>query len=147
MSLSAMTAPQPGPSLLPRIQGLLTGPGFVALGAYMFIKLGPSPGSASYKAACAIAGFGLLWSALALWLPAGRWWNLLRWCSMNLLMLCAFVAGLEAAGRVARIDFAHLGKKHVPDPREAYPIWSREPDVPLPEVFFLHRGPAVWTGQ
>lgn len=142
-----MTAQQPGHSMLPRIPGLLTGPGFIALGAYIFIKVGPPPGSTSYKAACAIAGFGLLWSVLALLLPVGRWWNLLRWCSMNLLVLCAFVAVLEAAGRVARIDFAHLGKKNAPDPREAYPIWSREPDLPLPEVYFQHRGPATWTGQ
>ncbi len=142
-----MTAPSPFRGLLSRLPGLLTGPGFIAVGAYILVKMAPPPGAVTYKIALAVAAFGLLWSALSLLLPAGRWWNLLRWCSMNLLVLSSLVAAIEVTGRLAKINFATLGKKNTVDPRQAYPIWAREPDQPLPEVFFQHKGPARWTGQ
>ncbi|MDB6075943.1 MAG: hypothetical protein JWO89_3583 [Verrucomicrobiaceae bacterium] len=147
MRMSSMTAPSPFKGLLSRLPGLLTGPGFIAIGAYILVKMAPPPGAVTYKIAFAVAGFGLLWSALSLLLPVGRWWNLLRWCSMNLLVLSSLVAVIEVTGRLAKINFAALGKKNAADPRQAYPIWAREPDQALPEVFFQHRGPAHWTGQ
>lgn len=149
MGLSTMTAQssQPLNGLLGRLPGLLTGPGFIAVGAYILVKMAPPPGAPTYKIALVLAGFGLLWSLLSLVLPAGRCWNLIRWCSMNLLVLSTLVAVIEVTGRLAKINFAALGRKDAVDPRQAYPIWAREPDLPLPEVFFQHKGPASWTGQ
>ena len=133
--------------LLARLPGLLTGPGFIAVGAYVFIKAAPAVGTATFKISCALAGIGFLWSILALLLPQGRIWQWLRWASMNLMVLTTFAAVIEVSGRVTKFNFGAIGAKKALQARQAYPIWSREPDKPLPEVYFQHNGPASWTGQ
>ena len=149
LSLSPMTArpSPPAPTLLARLPGLLAGPGFMGVGAYIMVTVRPSPGAFLHTTALAIALFGLLWSAFSLWLPSGRWWRWLRWCSMNLLVLSSFVVAIEALGRIAQINFAALGKAGTADPRQSYPVWAREPVEPLPEVYVRHQGPATWSGQ
>ena len=141
------TTSHPVMGLLARLPGLLAGPGFVAIAAYILARMMPPAGSAAYWVALGLVVFGVLWSALSLILPQGRWWSFLRWCSMNLVILGALVGGIETIGRAMKINFNALGCEARTDPRTAYPIWAREPDEPVPEVFFRHKGPATWTGQ
>jgi len=141
------TTSHPGTGLLARLPGLLTGPGFVAIAACILVKVTPPAGSMACRLALGLVVFGVLWSALSLMLPQGRPWSFLRWCSMNLIILSALAGGIETIGRALKINFNALGFGARSDPRQAYPIWAREPDEPVPEVFFRHKGPAVWTGQ
>ncbi len=147
MSLSTLTAPAPAVGISDRLPGLLVGPGLVALGGWIFMKVGPPPGTFAYIGSLALVAFGLLWSGLSLCLPAGRLWRFIRWLSINLLVLGALLGMVEGIGRVAKINFAAIGPGAGKDSRQAYPIWAREPDRPLPEVFFLHPGPVRWTGR
>ncbi len=59
----------------------------------------------------------------------------------------AVVFGIAEAGfRTAGFDFGRLQKGGA-DPRGAYPVAFRQPDVPFGEVFFKRAGPASWTGR
>lgn len=130
-----------------RCSGALTGAGAAAAGALVLLKLAPPPGTFSHTLALVLCAAGAAWSLSALLWPAGRIARLIHLASINAMIFAGLLAAVELAGRVTKFDFARLRTKHAEQSRNDYPLWTREPDVPLPEVFFCHPGPFTWTGQ
>ena len=129
------------------LPGLLTGCGLAVLGGLGLRVIAPPAGTLSFGLfAGAIIG-GLIWAALGWRWRENRLGGWLRLLSINALVLGSLLALLEIGGRAAKINFNALTGSQAAKKREAYPPWTREPDQPLPEVFFLHPGPATWTGQ
>jgi hypothetical protein len=130
-----------------RLPALLIGGGLIVLGALVLIRVNPPFKSATQLCALASCGFGFVWTALALRQRSGRFWDLFRLTNNNALTLTALVVLVEFGGRATGFDFSRLSNKSAQALRQQYPVWSREPDQPVPEVFFKHAGPVVWTGQ
>lgn len=132
---------------LSRFCTLATGLGVVFVGAYVSWKIQPPSGTLTHRLGLAFGIGGSAWTLAAIFLPMGKLLRLLGLVSANVLILGLLLAAIETGGRVAKIDFAAKSHAHAEALRKTYPLWTREPDVPLPEVFFQHPGPFTWTGQ
>lgn len=137
------------PSLPPkrRLPALIVGCGVFSSGMFILIRVNPPAGSFTQWMAFALMGSGLLWSVLSLAQRQGQKWNLYRLINNNVMTLLGLVALVEIGGRTAHYDFSVMGGKSAATVREAYPVCAREPDQPVPEVFFHHPGPIAWKGQ
>ena len=130
-----------------RLSGSAAGLIIAAMGAVLLWRVAPPPGSLSYKLALVLCGAGAMWGLSALLLPSGRLARAIYWVSINALILAGMVGLVEVGGRVGKIDFARFRTQRAEEMRNDYPLWTREPDVPMPEAFFRHPGPFSWTGQ
>lgn len=133
--------------MLKQLPGLITGLGLAVLGGLGLLELSPPWGSLSFILFASAMVGGVLWALLGWLLKEGKIGGLLRVVSINALVLGALMGLLEIGGRAAKIDFNALAGSKAAEKRAAYPPWTREPDQPLPEVFFIHPGPMIWTGQ
>lgn len=129
------------------LPGLITGIGLALVGGLGLREIAPPAGTLTFILLLLAVALGLVWALLSWRLKAGRMGSLMRVLSVNALVLGLLLALIEVGGRTAKIDFNALNGSQAARKREAYPPWTREPDQPLPEVFFLHPGPATWTGQ
>jgi len=132
---------------LPRLSGSLTGLGTAVIGAVVLWRVAPPAGSLSHSLALVLCVAGAVWGLSALLLPEGRLSKLIFWVSTNALILAGFIGLIETAGRLAKFDFASKRHQQAEASRQDYPLWTREPDIPMHEVFFKHPGPFTWTGQ
>ncbi len=132
-----------------RLPGLLTGIGGIVAIEMILLKLRPPTGSFTHLAGMALMLACLVWMVLALCLKQGRALAFIRLLSINAAVMILVVLIVEGAGRISGFDFSRLaGRGHSREEvRDQYPIFAREPDRPLPEVFFQHPGPAAWTGK
>jgi hypothetical protein len=130
-----------------RLSGSAAGLIIAAMGAVVLWRLAPPPGTLSHQLALVLCGSGAMWGLSALLLPSGRLARAIYWVSVNMLILAGMVGIIEVGGRIAKIDFAKFRSQRAEEKRNDYPLWTREPDVPLPEAFFRHPGPFSWTGQ
>ena len=129
------------------LPGLITGFGLALAGGLGLRQIAPPAGTLTFILLVLALALGLVWALLSWRLKKGRMGSLMRVLSVNALVLGMLLALIEVGGRTAKIDFHALSGSQAAKKREAYPPWTREPDQPLPEVFFLHPGPATWTGQ
>ncbi|MBL9143016.1 MAG: hypothetical protein JNM99_04970 [Verrucomicrobiaceae bacterium] len=130
-----------------RLSGSAAGMIIAATGAILLWRVAPPPGTLSHKLALVLCEAGAMWGLSALLLPSGRLARAIYWVSVNMLILAGMVGFVEVAGRAGKIDFARFRTQHAEESRNDYPLWTREPEVPLPEAFFRHPGPFSWTGQ
>lgn len=130
-----------------RIPALMLAIGLTALGLVVLIRMAPPPHSLSRTAALAALGMGLCWLVLALMQRTGTLWSFFRLINNNALVFIALIAMVEVGGRAAHFDFTKVGGRSMSEARDAYPVCAREPDRPLPEVYFHHPGPVAWQGQ
>lgn len=133
--------------LFQRLPSSLAGLGIAATGGFLLWKVSPPDGTLSHSLAIVFCAIGVVWGLSAILLPEGRLSRLMAWVSMNALIFSGLLAFVEVVGRVAKIDFARFRTQHAEESRNNYPLWTRAPDVPMPEAFFRHPGPFTWTGQ
>ena len=145
--MSSPPAPSSSLRFLQRLPVLLVCGGIAAAGAFTLIKVKPPAGSMTWDSAMLLCFGGTLCAVAALLIRPGRLWSLMRLASINALIFGGLFGCLEVMGRLARIDFSAYGRASAESKRKAYPPWTQEPDLPLPEVYFQHPGPLAWTGQ
>ena len=141
------STPAPSPPFLQRLPVLIVCAGIIVAGAFTLLKVKPPAGTLTWNSAVLLCFGGGLCALAALLMKTGRLWNLLRLASINAIIFGTLFASIEAAGRLAKVDFSAFGRASAESKRKAYPPWTQEPDLPLPEVYYQHAGPLTWTGQ
>ncbi|MGC3944861.1 MAG: hypothetical protein QM762_10150 [Chryseolinea sp.] len=135
------------PTFLQRLPVLLVCCGIIGAGALTLFSVRPPIWSLTWNSAALLSFGGFMCLLAALMMKAGRLWSLMRLASVNAIVFGLLFAFLEAGGRLAKVDFSAYERASAESKRKAYPPWTQEPDLPLPEVYFQHSGPLSWTGQ
>lgn len=141
------STPASSPRFIQRLPVLIVCGGIMAAGALTLLKVKPPTGSMTWNSAMLLCGSGAVFAMAALLIKTGRLWSLMRLASINAIIFGFLFAVLEAGGRVAKVDFSAFGRAAAESKRQAYPPWTQEPSLPLPEVYYQHAGPLSWTGQ
>lgn len=125
---------------------LIAGLALAAAGFGMGLILQPSSQSLLFWLGFTAVLGGLIWAALAAWLPQGAALRFQCWLTGNLLVFTLMLGLAEGGFRLAGVNFNNLTGQ-TDDPRAHYPLCLRMPDRPLGEIYFTRAGPLTWTGR
>ena len=127
---------------------VLAGAGLACAGPLLWFGLRPSHRSLLFWLCWASLPAGVVLALIGALLREGRVLSLLRLALINVCVFGALFGIAEVGFRIARFDFDTMTLTNSgEDPREAYPICFRVPEVPFAEVFFKKPGNARWTGR